>query len=92
MTDEQPRGRIPKGHVVLHVDRCKACWLCLDVCPPHVLEASGEEQVNARGYRYPRLFEGCIACERCLDVCPDFVFDVYVVPDDVALPIKSEAP
>lgn len=83
-------GSIPKGHVVMHADRCKECWLCIDVCPPHVLERS--DRVNARGYRYPRLVEGCIACERCLDVCPDFVFDVYVVPDDEPLPRMEGEP
>jgi 2-oxoglutarate ferredoxin oxidoreductase subunit delta len=79
---EMPAGSIPRGHVVMRVDQCKGCWLCIDVCPPHVLERS--ERVNARGYRYPLLYEGCIACERCLDVCPDFVFDVFVLPDEAS--------
>jgi 2-oxoglutarate ferredoxin oxidoreductase subunit delta len=65
-----------RGTVVIDVDACKGCRLCIDACPPRVLEMT-EEQVNARGYRYPQLFAGCTGCRACSQVCPDFVFQVY---------------
>ncbi len=64
-----------RGTLVIDVDRCKGCELCVLACPPHVLSMS--EGVNDLGYRYPELAEGCTGCGACLMVCPDFVFDVF---------------
>lgn len=62
--------------VTIDVDACKGCVLCIDVCPPRVLEMTTAE-VNARGYRYPVLLEGCTGCELCAKICPDFCFEVF---------------
>ena len=43
-----------RGTVVIDVEACKGCDLCIDACPPRVLEMTDHE-VNTRGYRYPRL-------------------------------------
>jgi 2-oxoglutarate ferredoxin oxidoreductase subunit delta len=64
-----------KGTLVIEVDQCKGCELCITACPPRVLEMSAE--VNAMGYRYPVLHEGCTGCTACQIVCPDAVFEVY---------------
>jgi 2-oxoglutarate ferredoxin oxidoreductase subunit delta len=61
--------------VTIDVEGCKGCVLCVEVCPPHVLEMT--ETVNAKGYPFPRLLDGCTGCELCAKVCPDFVIDVY---------------
>jgi 2-oxoglutarate ferredoxin oxidoreductase subunit delta len=63
------------GTVVIDVELCKGCELCIDACPPHVLSMS--DTVNERGYRFPLLTPGCIACKACSAICPDFVFSVY---------------
>jgi 2-oxoglutarate ferredoxin oxidoreductase subunit delta len=63
------------GTLVIDVERCKGCELCIAACPPRVLEMSKE--VNATGYRYPILHEGCTGCTACRMVCPDAVFDVF---------------
>jgi 2-oxoglutarate ferredoxin oxidoreductase subunit delta len=63
------------GTLVIDVERCKGCELCIAACPPRVLEMSAE--VNATGYRYPILHDGCTACTACRMVCPDAVFDVF---------------
>jgi 2-oxoglutarate ferredoxin oxidoreductase subunit delta len=67
------------GTLVIDVERCKGCELCIAACPPNVLEMS--EEVNATGYRFPILHEGCTACTACQMVCPDAVFDVYRLVD-----------
>lgn len=64
-----------RGTLVIDVERCKGCELCISACPPDVLTMS--ETVNATGYRYPELHEGCTGCTACQLVCPDHVFEVY---------------
>jgi 2-oxoglutarate ferredoxin oxidoreductase subunit delta len=64
-----------RGTVVIAVDRCKGCELCIPACPPAVLSMSVEQ--NAIGFAYPELVPGCTGCGACLMVCPDFCFEVY---------------
>jgi len=63
------------GTVLIDVERCKGCELCIPVCPPKVLEMSVE--VNAIGFRYPILHPGCTGCELCAEICPDYCFEVF---------------
>lgn len=65
---------LTRGTVVIDVERCKGCELCVPACPPKVLSMS--TAVNTTGYPYPQLAPGCTACKACHNVCPDFVFQV----------------
>ena len=65
----------PHSSVVMALDRCKGCGLCVPVCRPGVLEMT--ETRNPKGYVLPRLLDGCTGCRACAEVCPDFVFEVY---------------
>jgi 2-oxoglutarate ferredoxin oxidoreductase subunit delta len=67
--------RVSRGTLVIDVDKCKGCELCIAACPPNVLVMSTD--VNAIGYRFPQLTPGCTGCTACQLVCPDFVFSVY---------------
>jgi 2-oxoglutarate ferredoxin oxidoreductase subunit delta len=80
-----PSTVLTRGTLVIDVEACKGCELCVDACPPGVLEMG--ELVNERGYRYPLLRPGCTGCKACSQICPDFVFQVYKyqVPLDVSL-------
>ena len=69
-----------KGTVVIDVERCKGCELCVPACPPGVLRMSSRR--NASGYLLPELLEGCTGCSACLLVCPDFCFEVYQFDDE----------
>lgn len=64
-----------RGTVVIDVDRCKGCELCIPACPVDVLTMSSE--LNLNGFRFPLLSDGCTGCTACQKVCPDFVFEVY---------------
>jgi 2-oxoglutarate ferredoxin oxidoreductase subunit delta len=64
-----------RGTVSIDVERCKGCDLCVQACPPGVLEMS--VAVNEMGYRFPVLHDGCTGCTACQLVCPDFVFQVF---------------
>ena len=67
--------RTSRGTLVIDVDKCKGCELCIPACPPNVLVMSTD--VNDAGYRYPELTPGCTGCTACQMVCPDYVFTVY---------------
>ena len=49
-----PRPALIRGTVVIDVEACKGCDLCIDACKPGVLVMTDHER-NARGYRYPQL-------------------------------------
>ena len=67
--------RSSRGTLVIDIEKCKGCELCITACPPQVLVMSID--VNETGYRYPQLTPGCTGCTACQMVCPDFVFTVY---------------
>jgi 2-oxoglutarate ferredoxin oxidoreductase subunit delta len=82
---------LTRGTVVIDVEACKGCDLCIDACPPRVLTMTTHE-VNTRGYRYPLLTAGCTGCKACSQICPDFVFQVYKYDNPIEMVRPSAAP
>ena len=76
-------GVVTRGTVVIDVESCKGCELCIPACRPGVLAMS--ELVNEAGVHYPELFAGCTGCRACREVCPDFVFEVYRYHEPIVL-------
>lgn len=71
------------GTVVVDVERCKGCDLCVVACPKNVL-ALARKDVNDRGYHYAEMIDGgaaCIGCAACAVVCPDGCIEVYRVTE-----------
>lgn len=68
-----------RGAVVVDVEKCKGCSLCVVACPTNVLALAHE--VNGKGYNYAYMAnpEACIGCANCGLVCPDGVIEVYKV-------------
>lgn len=66
-----------RGSIVVNVERCKGCEICLTACPLNVIALSKE--VNGKGYNfaYPANPEECNGCANCGMVCPDGVITVY---------------
>lgn len=81
---------LTRGHVVIDVEACKGCDLCIDACPPRVLTMT-THAVNRRGYRYPVLAPGCTGCKACSQICPDFVFRVYKLDEPIAVTVPDGA-
>jgi 2-oxoglutarate ferredoxin oxidoreductase subunit delta len=78
-----------RGTVVIDVDACKGCDLCVDACPTGVLVMT-TSSVNERGYRYPLLLPGCTGCKACAQICPDFVFQVFKFNKPVVMEIEPQ--
>ena len=63
--------------VVIDVERCKGCELCVHYCPPKVLAMS--PALNTLGFYSVMLIdeERCTSCAACAIVCPDMAITVY---------------
>ncbi len=68
-----------QGAIVVDVERCKGCEVCIPACPTHVIEL--EREVNGKGYLYAYMAHpyACTGCSNCAIVCPEGVISVYRV-------------
>ena len=65
-----------KGDIVINIERCKGCEVCIAACPFTVIAMAKE--VNSKGYRYAlKVNDECTGCMNCAIVCPDAVITVY---------------
>ena len=64
------------GKIIIDIERCKGCTLCVTVCPNNVITIS--EKSNSKGY-FPAVSTGpnCTGCANCAIVCPDCAIEVY---------------
>ena len=74
------RKKTLRGDLIILPEMCKGCGFCIEFCPQHVLEFSGE--LNSRGYVSPQLkSEGtCTTCAFCQWICPDLA--IYVIKEN----------
>lgn len=64
------------GEVVIDVEICKGCELCIEACPEKTLALAGT--INQKGYRYAvTVNNNCTGCASCSLVCPDAAITVY---------------
>jgi len=68
-----------KGAIVVDIEVCKGCEVCMPVCQEAVIKMSHE--VNRKGYHYAYMGnpEACTGCTNCAIVCPDRAISVYRV-------------
>jgi len=68
-----------KGAIVVDVERCKGCQVCMVNCPTDTIGMAAD--VNGKGYHYAYMKnpESCTGCTNCAVVCPDGVITVYRV-------------
>ena len=59
-----------RGKVVVNTQECKGCGLCIDSCPPKVLELGAD--LNLYG-GHPAQYKGedCTGCGICFYCCPE---------------------
>jgi 2-oxoglutarate ferredoxin oxidoreductase subunit delta len=72
-----------KGSITIDRELCKGCYLCVSVCPNHLIAVS--DKLNQKGY-YPAQFSktnddnkdgNCTGCATCAIICPDVAIEVY---------------
>jgi 2-oxoglutarate ferredoxin oxidoreductase subunit delta len=66
-----------KGAIVVDIEKCKGCEVCIPTCPTDVIQLADE--VNGKGYHYAYMAnpDSCTGCANCAIVCPDGVISVY---------------
>lgn len=66
-----------KGTIIVDIERCKGCEVCVASCPFGVLSLA--TQVNGKGYNYSRMEnpDACTGCASCAIICPDSCITVY---------------
>ena len=65
-----------KGDIIIDIEKCKGCELCIEACPQHSLEQS--RKVNKKGYLYiVKIEDNCTGCTNCALVCPEGAITVY---------------
>jgi Pyruvate/2-oxoacid:ferredoxin oxidoreductase delta subunit len=59
-----------RGKVLINVEECKGCGLCVESCPPHCLLL--EPQLSVYGV-HPASYTGkdCTGCGICFYCCPE---------------------
>ena len=64
--------------VVIDVERCKGCSLCVEACPRNLIVIG--KTPNTQGY-FTAIYEDksgkCTGCAFCAEMCPDVAIEVY---------------
>ncbi len=64
------------GDIVIDIEKCKGCELCIEACPEDTLGLA--DQINAKGYRFAvKVQDNCTGCGNCALVCPEAIITVY---------------
>lgn len=76
-----------KFRLIINIDRCKGCELCIGVCPRHVLGMS--TALNISGTHFPQVLldHDCTGCRQCAIICPEAAIEIEKI--DAAAPVRA---
>jgi len=67
------------NYIKIDNERCKSCYLCIDVCPKKLIKKS--KNVNKLGEQCVEFVDEnkeCLGCAMCATRCPDLaITEVY---------------
>lgn len=69
--------------IEINHDWCKACYICVKVCPRSVFDIAEKE--SHRGFKEvtPARIDDCIGCLMCENLCPDFAIEIEEIENAV---------
>jgi 2-oxoglutarate ferredoxin oxidoreductase subunit delta len=67
----RPRSSRVAPRVVIDVDLCKSCGICVQLCPVNVFDT------DRKGRPAIARADDCTACRFCEQHCPDFALEVF---------------
>ncbi len=79
-------SELTKHRVIIRVDKCKGCNLCVVACATGNLHLDGDH-LNAKGFN-PAVWSwkgdrgNCTGCENCYWVCPDAAIEAVLVAEE----------
>lgn len=77
------REVISGQRVLIDIELCKGCGLCVEVCPRGLIQIE-KHSLNTKGH-HPACFQDpegqCTSCTFCALICPDVAITVYK-PDE----------
>jgi 2-oxoglutarate ferredoxin oxidoreductase subunit delta len=68
--DHTATGEAPPAPVALDLELCKACGICIDLCPEDVFDR------DTLGFPVVARADDCTSCLLCELHCPDFAIEV----------------
>jgi 2-oxoglutarate ferredoxin oxidoreductase subunit delta len=63
------------GKIVIDMERCKGCGLCITVCPKNNIALAQESNKNGYFPAQPQNV-GCTACTQCAIICPEGIIEI----------------
>jgi len=73
----------------LDIQRCEACWNCIEVCPKQVL---GKIDLIWHRHAIIRNAEACNGCKKCVRTCENEALEYIYVPKSHVATSGSERP
>ena len=67
----RPRSSRVAPRIVIDVDLCKSCGICVQLCPVSVFDK------DRKGRPTVARADDCTACRFCEQHCPDFAIEVF---------------
>lgn len=67
------------SYIKINANKCKSCYLCVDVCPHKLIQKS--DKIGKTGeciVEFKNDENKCIACAQCAMVCPDIAIEEVI--------------
>lgn len=67
------------SYITIDKNKCKSCYLCIDVCPKKLIKKSNETgKTGEYIVEFDNKSNECLGCAQCAMVCPDIaITEVY---------------